>query len=274
MSRVNTTSLQLQSVDSDLNTSVALLQSLKSFIESVRDDFSNYEILGKKITACDDYEYNKKRVSKRSMRLDSLDCRQTENVPFTNSNKFRVECYIPVIDQLMTSLIKRISAYIECDNYFGFLRKLDSLSLEEIRKQSLKIVQFYENDLEENLAIELVQFREFSKQFISNSEDKENTKLCYGAKLYKLIIEKNLQDIFPNICILLKIYLVLMTTNCTSERSFSKLKLIKNRLRSSMNQNRLNNLSLKSIESDLLEKLSFSDIIDDFTEKNSRKVFL
>lgn len=65
-----------------------------------------------------------------------------------------------------------------------------------------------------------------------------------------------------------------MTTNCTSERSFSKLKLIKNRLRSSMTQDRLNSLSIISIESDLLRKISYSEIINEFAEKKARKVCL
>ena len=42
-----------------------------------------------------------------------------------------------------------------------------------------------------------------------------------------MIVEKNLQDVFPNIEIGLRIYLSLMVTNYTGERSFSKLKLIK-----------------------------------------------
>ena len=65
-----------------------------------------------------------------------------------------------------------------------------------------------------------------------------------------------------------------MTTNCTSERSFSKLKLIKNRLRASMLQDRLNSLSIMSIESDLLRKISYSAIINEFAERKARKVFL
>ena len=43
--------------------------------------------------------------------------------------------------------------------------------------------------------------------------------------LYKLIIDKGTQDTFPNVAIALRMYLVLMVTNCSAERSFSKLKL-------------------------------------------------
>jgi len=40
-----------------------------------------------------------------------------------------------------------------------------------------------------------------------------------------LIIDKGVQDTFPNVAIALRMYLVLMVTNCSAERSFSKLKL-------------------------------------------------
>lgn len=119
-----------------------------------------------------------------------------------------------------------------------------------------------------------MQFKEFYKVFIINrKEDSQEDKMCLELKMYQLIVENNLQDVFPNIFTLLKIYLVLMTTNCTDERGFSKLKLIKSRLRSSMTQDRLNNLSLMSFESDLLKKINYNEIINDFAEKKC-KVFL
>jgi len=66
--------------------------------------------------------------------------------------------------------------------------------------------------------------------------------------LYKLITGANLQTVFPNIEVGLRIYLFLMVTNCSGERSFSNLKRIKNELRSTMHQERLNCLTLMSLE--------------------------
>ena len=62
------------------------------------------------------------------------------------------------------------------------------------------------------------------------------------------LTSEELTDTFPNVEIALRIFLSMMVTNCTGERSFSKLTSIKNELRSSMSQKRLTSLSLMSIE--------------------------
>ena len=74
---------------------------------------------------------------------------------------------------------------------------------------------------------------------------------------------------------LLHIYLVLMVSNCSAERSFSKMKLIKNRLRTSMSNDRLSHLALMSIESDILREINFQDLLTEFAKKKkARKVSL
>ena len=62
----------------------------------------------------------------------------------------------------------------------------------------------------------------------------------------------------------------LMITNCSAERSFSQLKFIKNPKRSTMRQERLDSLSLLCIESDILRRITFEDVIDEFARQKSR----
>ncbi len=47
--------------------------------------------------------------------------------------------------------------------------------------------------------------------------------------------------------------------------------LLKNKLRSTMTDERLSALELLSVESDLLDNMSFSDIVDTFASAKSRK---
>ena len=79
-------------------------------------------------------------------------------------------------------------------------------------------------------------------------------------------------SIFPNVEVVLRIYLSMMVSNCSGERTFSKLKRIKNEVRSTMGETRLNFLSIMSIESDILRDLDFSSIIETFACQKPRKV--
>jgi len=70
----------------------------------------------------------------------------------------------------------------------------------------------------------------------------------------------------------LRILLTIPVTVASGERSFSKLKLTKNYLRSSMGQERLNNLAILSVEDDVARSLNYTDVIDSFVAAKSRKV--
>jgi hypothetical protein len=63
-------------------------------------------------------------------------------------------------------------------------------------------------------------------------------------------------------------------TVASAERSFSKLKLLKSYKRSTMTQERLNGLATIALENDVLEKIKYEDIIEDFISKNTRRWIL
>jgi len=72
---------------------------------------------------------------------------------------------------------------------------------------------------------------------------------------------------------MLRIFLTIAVSVATCcERSFSKLKLIKNYLRSSMSTLRLRNLATLSIEQQLTDNKNFDIAIEEFANKKARKV--
>jgi len=79
---------------------------------------------------------------------------------------------------------------------------------------------------------------------------------------------------FPNFYIALRTLLTIPVTVASGERSFSKLNLIKTYLRSSMGQERLNNLAILSIEHEVARDLNYTDVIDSFAAAKARKVVL
>jgi len=85
-----------------------------------------------------------------------------------------------------------------------------------------------------------------------------------AAEMFEFIRNINC---FPNISIAYRILFTIPVTVASAERSFSKLKLLKNYLRSAMSQERLNGLATICIEKDLLDQINIDNIISDFASK-------
>jgi hAT family C-terminal dimerisation region len=139
------------------------------------------------------------------------------------------------------------------------LPTLDAVSIESSCK---KLASIYSTDVNElELVTECQHFKHHQPANLSVSA------------LYRSIKSDYLESTFPNIEIALRIYLTLMPTNCTGERSFSKLKIIKNYLRTTMLEPRLTAISIMSIESDMLDEIDLAEIISTFAAAKSRKRF-
>ncbi|KAI4982488.1 hypothetical protein ZWY2020_022980 [Hordeum vulgare] len=80
-------------------------------------------------------------------------------------------------------------------------------------------------------------------------------------------------DCYPNISFAYRILFTMPVTVASAKKSFSKLKLLKNYLRSTMSQERLNGLATLCIEKKMLDKIDIDTIISDFASKNVRRNF-
>ena len=78
-------------------------------------------------------------------------------------------------------------------------------------------------------------------------------------------------DCYSNVSIVYRILLMMPVTVAIVEISFSKLKLLKSYLRSSMSQQRLNDLTILCIEKNILENIDVDNIINDFASRNARR---
>lgn len=86
------------------------------------------------------------------------------------------------------------------------------------------------------------------------------------------IKNKTSTDLFPNLWIALRILLTIPVTVASAERSFSKLKLIKTYMRSSMGQERLNSLAMLAIENEEAKKIDFKEILSTFAHAKARRM--
>ena len=92
--------------------------------------------------------------------------------------------------------------------------------------------------------------------------------------ILQYIFENNLTSTLPNVSISLRTLPTLPVSVASGERSFSKLKIIKNYLRSTMLQERLSALAILAIEQEIFDGINFSDVINEFATAKSRKISL
>ena len=101
-------------------------------------------------------------------------------------------------------------------------------------------------------------------RFEGMKSDKEMT--------FFLIVENaSLATTYPDVYTAYRMYMTVSVTVATAERSFSKLKLIKNFLRNFMSQERLKSLALLSIENERAKNLDFRKVIQQFASSKARR---
>ena len=90
----------------------------------------------------------------------------------------------------------------------------------------------------------------------------------FAMEIFEFVKE---MDSYPNVSIAYRILFTVPVTVASSERSFSKLKLLRNYLRSVMSQERLNGLATLCIEKRLLDEIDIDTIITDFASRTVRR---
>ncbi|XP_025200593.1 zinc finger MYM-type protein 1-like [Melanaphis sacchari] len=214
----------------------------------------------KELQKSEEYEFDKVRTKKRKLQADET--RENE-VHMTGSDKLRIETYFTILDRVKSELEKRCAAYTNTFDKYDFLTNLILLSPEEITQKANKLQELYSDDLEKSFACECVHFRAYLQSI--------NTNIDGVIELSIHLRGNNLDTVFPNVDNALRMLLCMAITNCSAERSFSTLKRVKNYLRASMEGDKLNSLSLLEIETELVNKMDFDAIIDDFATQKSRR---
>ncbi len=82
------------------------------------------------------------------------------------------------------------------------------------------------------------------------------------------------KELINEVVKLAKLILVMPATNSTSERSFSALRRLKTYLRSTMTQQRLNNLMILHVHKELTDELKMKEIANEFIGQNERRAHI
>ena len=230
---------------------------MNNYVASLRDAFEDFEEKGKIKIGLENepvYKEDTKRKKRRSVKLSQNDG-NSEDTAFSGRENFRVTVFLPMIDHLLTALQKRLEAYDAVSGKFGFLSNMLSANGDQLRDAAERLVKTYPEDLNTSFPEEIFHFQEYMNEPESDvwlSKKGENKGTFIALKILQSIVNNEMQDKFPNMYICLRIYLSLLVTNWSGKRPFSARKRIKNYLRSTLKDEKLNHLALMHVESSVL----------------------
>jgi len=122
------------------------------------------------------------------------------------------------------------------------------MTTDQIQEKTTRLVKQYAKDLGDELADEL-----------------QSLKLMYSANFgektlspYNAIKTSNLENLFHNLTLALKIFITIPATVTSAERFFSVLKRVKNVLRATMRQDKLSSLEVLAVEKELAKNTNLS----------------
>ncbi|XP_068108911.1 zinc finger MYM-type protein 1-like [Hyperolius riggenbachi] len=243
------------------------VNTVSKTLQSYRETgFSGAMIIAKEIASEINVEqkFKERRVARKKKQFNY---ESNDESTFSPEEAFRTGYFLWIVDQALSSMEKRFQQLEEYASIFGFLYKLKSL-------QALN-----DDDLLKccmNLD---------SKLCTEDSRDLDGIDLCGELKIFREMLPDNIntaqeclryiwpiRDSFPNIVVAYRVMLTIPVTVASAERSFSKLKLIKSYLRSTMAQSRLCSLAILSIEKEIASTMDYEDLINDFAQQKARKV--
>jgi hypothetical protein len=143
--------------------------------------------------------------------------------------------------------------------------RLKSLDDHDLRKCCTTFAKTFSHD--DSSDVDLI-------DFISELQVLQVTLLDNLMSALEILQFITVADCYPNVSIAYRILLTIPVTVASAERSFSKLKLLKNYLRSTMSQERLNGLATCSIEKDILTNIDLNIVLNDFASRNARESYL
>ncbi|KAL4088690.1 hypothetical protein QTP88_023774 [Uroleucon formosanum] len=155
---LNKTNKTLQLVSTDLITVVQLYDSIIHYIQSARSrsTFLNYENSVKKLSGLSIYEENEKRKIKRKLQHSE---NRSNEVTLVGRESFIIKTYYIILDNLLCELQRRKSAYDKLAKKFSFFHNITQYSTQKICQCAKELCEVYPNDLNVNLASEVVQLQ-------------------------------------------------------------------------------------------------------------------
>ena len=180
---------------------------------------------------------------------------------------YKSQVFYRLLDNLLKEMKNRYNIVRSLDAKFGFLWKYLIMKEEDVQAQALTFAVDYTVDISGELVGEMLHLKAIHRENLGKD-------ILSPLHLLNRLSEENLDGLFPNVCVALRLFCTLPVSVAGAERSFSGLATSKDDIQSTMSHKRLSSLGMLYFYSAFARQLSFEALIHDFANNKARKVRL
>lgn len=255
----------LQEPNLNLVLAMKNVNSLRSTLDSMRNDDSEYkQMFDRSVILCKKHDIaipdsNSRKVSTR---LDS----NSSNQAFFNTkfDELKITVFYPLLDKLLSGIDLRFK-----QDTFDLVDAIACMLNMNLTQKTTKILSTFSKVSEDELITEL--------KLLKNYENAMQLNGASSKSIYEWIDwlkTTGNSTVYTCVFKTLKMFTIIPVTSCTCERVFSKLTIVKNKLRSTMSQERLESLLLLFTEQEIVSKVDLNAVIDEFNSMGNRRMSL
>ncbi|KAJ8032695.1 Zinc finger MYM-type protein 1 [Holothuria leucospilota] len=250
----------LQSEDLDLVTALETVASLKENLLQMRSDEEASAIFSRAKTLCDGLCIDAdipRRPRKVSRRID--DCSENEHEFTSAQEEWKVRSYFQVIDKAVADIDRRFNQ--EATDIIRTCGKI-------LRKEKPSDDEF--NKIAAQFDVPPAELKtEFELYATDEGISQANISL---PGLLKHLQTSGRDNVYKCLSKVLIGFASMPVTSSSAERAFSKMGIIKSKLRSTMTQTRFISLMLLSVERELVSTMDTDEVLKLFCEKTQRRL--
>ncbi|XP_065642956.1 zinc finger MYM-type protein 1-like [Hydra vulgaris] len=266
---IEITSKSLQEVNLSIPQAVSLISNTLEYVKDYRTDEQLQEMLETARKLSVELDIEPKFEKKRGRTKKRIFVYESQKEPMTKEDNFKMNFFNSILDYAIGSLQDRFEILMQQNNQFNFLYSLNAKGIteDELLKRCMDLEKLLScNKLKDVSGTDLFEEIKYLRNHYKGNYSPRN--------ILDFICSNNLNAALGNFFVSLRILLTLPVSVATAERSFSKMKLIKMYICSTMTQDRMDGLAILSIEQAIAKESDLEDMIKSFAIVKARKVKL